>query len=197
MKSLIKFPLLVLLVLVAEVTLPGRAIAGRAPVALPESGSSSSGDTFSPGSEQAAVLSERIGGAVNNTVQTIQSSQEVPSVGNRTLSISSEKLNVIIAAISNTGSDIKILEEQISEEMGVEIELSVLGTSSRELNEAIASVNALIRDLNGEQLAAAVESPTFMALLKMLGNANQAVTDGSDDLIVPGSPMGIVKISLR
>jgi hypothetical protein len=203
MKLLLKFPLLALILLfITEAVLPGRAIAGSEPVVIPDAATTTLGDTLLeqtlfPGLEQTVDVSAQIGGAVANTVQTLQSNEEVPSINGRTLSISSEKLDVIAAAISNAGFDIEILEEQLSEEMDLEIELSVLGTSSDELEEAIKAVNELIVGLDREHLITAVESPTFMALLKMLGNANQAVTGDSDEFLVEGSAIGIVKITLR
>jgi hypothetical protein len=197
MKTLLKFPLLALVFLfVTEAILPGRAIAGSAPVALPESGSSGAGDTFSPSAEETSNLSALISAALNSTLQTFRSSQQVPSVGDRMLSISSEKLDTIAAAISSPSSNTASLQEQISEEMDTEIDLSILGSSSGDLNEAIESINAFILGLNREQLMAAIESPTFMALLKMLGEANQAVLGNSDDLPSGGSAAGIIKISL-
>ena len=58
--------------------------------------------------------------------------------------------------------------------------------------------------LNSEQLAAAIESPTFMALLRMLGAANQAAIDGEaegqdDEALAAqegGGSLGILQLSL-
>ncbi|MGC1305866.1 MAG: hypothetical protein WA885_01465 [Phormidesmis sp.] len=197
--ALAKFSLLALTCLsVAEIVSPAQALAGDKPVALPDSGSSSISDTFAPGRDlNRSVVAARIDGELASALQSIQSTQSVSSVGGRTLSLSPDQLAILAAAAA--GNDIEALERQLIAEMGgLEIDVSVLEVSSGNLVSAVNAANQLVTSLDSTQLAAAIESPTMMALLRMLGAANQALSEVGDRIppSQPGSTIGILQISL-
>ncbi|MGB3292582.1 MAG: hypothetical protein WBB01_06340 [Phormidesmis sp.] len=202
-RSLIKFPLLALVCfLSAEVALPARALAGRVPVVPPDS-SNAVGDTFTP--ERPALtgdtLAAQISNGVANALRTIQVRQSVRSINGKYLFISPNKVAALTAALSQvqTGErlDIEALEQQISDEMGgLEVDLTVLGTSESDLESAIETTNSFIEGLTREQLALAVNAPTLLALLQLLRAANDAA-DREIVSIPGGGRVGIVSIGLR
>lgn len=209
MRAIIKFPLLTLLCLLsAEAVFIRPAAAGRAPVALPESGSSGLGDTFSPAArppqgDANQILSSRIYSGITNALRTLQQRESVPSVGGQNLPISSEQLAQIETSFlgreGGTGFQLNELEQQLASDLGGNvIKVSLLGNSSSDLAAAIESANALITSLNSEQLAAATKSPTFMALLQLLNSGNDALSDRDLDRFFKASDrtFGILQMSL-
>lgn len=202
MRSLVQFPLMTVLFLFAGgATIAPPALAGSAAISQP---GTVTGDSYSPTGATGAVITARIGSGMVSTLRTIQAQESVISVGGRTLSISPEQVATIAAVLSSTGPEVEpaiaVLEQQLSDEMGgLDIDVSVLGSSSGDLSTAIENANELILSLNSEQLAAAIESPTFMALLRVLGAANQALTDDGETVLVleeGGGIVGILSISL-
>lgn len=203
MRSLVKFPILALsCFLFAEVALPTQALAGRVPVIPPDS-SNAVGDTFTPTRPALTgdVLAAQISNGVANALQTIQARQSVPSINGRYLFISPSKVAALTAALASvqTGErlDIEALERQISDEMGgLEVDLTVLGTSESELETAIETTNSFIEGLTREQLALAINAPTLLALLQLLRAANDAAS--REIVSIPGGGrVGVVSISLR
>ena len=200
--SLTKLLLLALACLSVDIALPSRALAGKVPVVPPDS-SNAVGDTFTPGRPPLTgnTLATQISNGVANALRTIQVRQSVPSINGRTLFISPSKVAALTAALSSvqTGEqlDIDTLERQISDEMcGLEVDLTVLGTSESDLETAIETTNRFIEGLTREQLACAINAPTLLALLQLLEAANDAA--GRESVtIVGGGRVGIVSISLR
>ena len=209
MRAIIKFPLLTLLCLLsAEASFIRPAAAGRAPVALPESGSSGLGDTFSPSArppqgDTGQILSSRIYSGITNTLRTLQQRESIPSIGGQNLPISSEQLAQIETSFlgreGGTGSRLSDLEQRLASDLGGRvIKVSLLGNSSSDLAAAIDSTNALIMGLNSEQLAAATKSPTFMALRELLNSGNDALSDRDLDRLFEAGDreFGILQMSL-
>ena len=194
---LIKFSLLALACLAAtEIICPASAIAGDRPVALPDSGSSSISDTFSPEPRNAARVTARISQELAETLQMLQSRQAVDSVNGRLLSLSSEEVAAISAALS-TGTDLEILEQQLQMEMGgLNLKISALDISPNNLAAAMKATNELVLSLNSEQLAAATESHIFIALLRFLEAANQAADEKElDAILAESSSMILLQMS--
>lgn len=186
--------------LTVEAVIPAQSWAGYAPVALPDSGSSGLGDTFSPSLDlrRNAALATRISTELTSTLETLQSRQSVSSIQGKPLSISSEAVAAIAAAANRSGTDTIDLEQQLKAETGIDIDVTVLTVSGRNLQRAIATTNSLIKSLSSEQLAAAVKSPTFIALLQLLNAANQSVDDETGVIVLEGSDaIGILQMSLR
>lgn len=214
--SLIKFPLVALLgLLAAESIMAPHAMAGSTPVALPDSGSSGVSDSFAPSATPSpsgssvsrsdadgTMLPTRIGSGALTTLRTIGARQFVRSVGGQTLSISPQQVSSISSVLSANDADIgpaiSVLEQQLSAELGgLALDISLLGSSTDNLSTAITAANQFILSLDSTQLAAAIESPTFMAMLEVLGGANQALIDDDDDIFVEGgAAVGIPRLSL-
>lgn len=203
MRSLVKFPILALVCLLsAEIALPTQALAGSVPLTPPDS-SNAVGDTFTPARPALTgdVLAAQISNGVANALRTIQARQSVRSINGKYLFISPSKVAALTAALSSvqTGErlDIEALEEQISDEMGgLEVDLTVLGTSESELETAIETTNNFVEGLTREQLALAINAPTLLALLQLLRAANDAAS--REIVSIPGGGrIGVVSISLR
>lgn len=183
MRSLIKYSLLALTGLTTlDILYPPVAIAGDRPVALPDSGSSGLGDTFSPEDrDRAAKTTAQISRQLAETLQQIQMRQSVESVGGQTIALSSETLEAIAAAVS-TEVDLDLLAQQLTTELGgLPLEISALEVSSNNLAVAVDAMNELVLSLDSEQLAMAVKSPVFISLLRLLEAANRA--DDEDSLV--------------
>ena len=181
MRSLIKYSLLALACLTTlDIICPAGAIAGDRPVALPDSGSSGLGDTFSPEErEYSSKTTAQISRKLAETLQQIQTRQSVESVGGQTIALSSEELDAIAAAVS-TEIDLDALEQQLIAEMGgLALEVSALEVSPDNLAAAVDAMNKLVLSLDSEQLALAVKSPIFISLLRLLEAANQATDEDS------------------
>lgn len=204
MRSLIKFSLLALVCLsMAELIHPAGVIAGDKPVALPDSGSSGLGDTFSPAPRNASGsrTSARISRELAEALQLIQTRQSVASVNGRSLALSPEEVAAIVDAVS-TGADIEALEQSLNKEMGgLDLKISALAVSPENLSMAVKANNELVLSLDSEQLAAAVESPIFIALLRLLEAANQTTGDRGDraaasaDILAEQGAMSLLQIS--
>jgi hypothetical protein len=206
MRSLIKFPLLALLSLLsAEALLAAPAMAGQAPVTPPDSSGAGVENTFpnGPGGPPSGqMVSERIYNGFLNTLRTIEQRELVPAVGGQDLPISPEQIAKIESSFLDQGNNIETrltdLEQQIATEMGVElVDLSLLGNSSNDLKTAIDSANTLIRGFDSEELAAAKDSPTFMALLRLLRGGKEALNDPELDRLFEdgGSDFGILQMT--
>ncbi|NJM97476.1 MAG: hypothetical protein HC800_10160 [Phormidesmis sp. RL_2_1] len=93
--------------------------------------------------------------------------------------------------------NIDVLERQIFEETGgaIEVDLSILGTSTTDIASATESFNTFFTSLTSEQLALAVESPTLMVLWRLLQAAYEA-TEGEVSTVPGGGLASIVSILL-
>ena len=184
MKLAIKLPLIAFLCLLgAEATASRQALAGVAPVVIPDSSASGLGDTFSnPGASRKNKLSCDNNGVVN-TLRDIKQSESVSSVNGEELSIAPNQINSIESLLSDrpTNAELDGLAQQVANETGVDVEISRLDLSSNDLRNAISSANELVSALDGEQLAAAADSPALMALLQLLKGGNASMP-GLDSL---------------
>ncbi len=196
---LIKIPLLALLCFsTAELMQPKLAQAGSTAVTFPDSSGAGVSDTLSPFALSAdRAIADQISQGIATALQTLQTEQSVPSIGDTTLALSPETVAAISAAAANgTRSDAAVLEQLLSEEIGVAINVSILETSPEKLRAAIAAINGVVTGLSSEQLAAAISSPTFMSVLQLLKNANEAIKDGNtSQTSVPS--LGILQLSLE
>ena len=178
MKLAIKFPLSSLLCLLCAGAMANSASAGVKPVVTPDSSGSGLGDTFSnPGFSNRSNISCTNNGVVN-TLRDIQQSKSVPSVNGQSLSISPEQINEIQSLLGGarpTASQLDALAQQITNETGIEVEVSRSGISSNELRSAISSANDLVNALDGPELAAAANSPTLMTLLQLIKGGNESI----------------------
>ena len=199
-----KIRLLAAACLLSSIAFSSEAIAGNAPVALPESGSSGISDTFSPQRRllNRTAFADRISHELIETLQSLQSRQQVDAISNQSIQISAEQLGTIGAATyveAAIDTSLAALEQQLMAEIeGLNIAISALEPSPRNLSIAIESSNELVAGLSSEQLAKAVQSPTFMALLQMLSAANRSVdTDRTVAAIEDHGSVNILKISRR
>ncbi|CAN5591433.1 hypothetical protein BH23CYA1_BH23CYA1_05210 [soil metagenome] len=203
--SLIKFPLFALLcAIAAEAVLPTGAIAGRVPVTPPGAGNAV-GDTFSPTrpAPTGTTLAGQINNGVLNALRTIQARNSVATINGKYLFISPSKVDTLTAALSAAEGieigerlNLELLEEQIADEMGgLEVDLTLLGTSESEVETAIETTNRFIEGLSREQLMLAINSPTLMALLQLLRAADEAA-NGSPITVPGGGLVGVMSISL-
>ncbi|MEL6901614.1 MAG: hypothetical protein AAFP07_11725 [Cyanobacteria bacterium J06606_4] len=191
--SLTKLPLLALLCFTAvEVMKPYQAIAGSIPV-FPPDGSSAVGDSFAPTDEGSSAgntgskvgTAGQIRGAALNIVRAVEANGSVPSVGGRSLPISEQQLAVVKAALSATGADVQpaitALTQQLASELGasgLELDISMIGSSPADLSTAVAAANNLIMNMSTAQLAAAIDSPTFILILAILEAAANSAEEG-------------------
>ena len=210
MRSLIKFPLMALLCLCGtSAVMPPRAMAGSTPVALPDSSVTGVSDGFAPAAETSsssatpAQVAAQINTGVTTVLVKIASEGTVSSVGGRSLAISPQQVSTIAAVLSATGNDVQpaivALEQQLSSELaGKSIEITVLASSASDLSSAITSANDIILSMSRAELIAAIESPTFMALVQVLGAANQPATGSDSDVALEevSGVTGILQMSL-
>ncbi|MEL6161468.1 MAG: hypothetical protein AAFQ40_09780 [Cyanobacteria bacterium J06623_5] len=204
--SLVKLPLFTLLCFTAvEVMNPSQVMAGSIPVAPPDSSGVNVGDSFAPAdsdSSSSSAAGNKVGtagqirGAALNIVRSIEAQGTVPSVGGRSLPISQQQLDVVKAAISATGDDvqpaIQALSQQLASELGgsgIELDISVIGNSPADLSTAVAAANSLITSMNSAQLAAAIDSPTFILILSILEAAANSA-EASED-VAEGTGFGL------
>lgn len=206
--SLIRFPMLALFcLLLVDVTAPSKAIAGNVPAGDTAVDGAAIGvdGSFAPEASSGGGITatpSEVSASVSGSLSGLQRSQSVTSVTGTQMPMSPAQLSVIAAALSTTGSDVQTaltaLSNQLSAELGgdLSIDVSVVSSSSNNLSLAIAEANALINSLTSEQLAAAMESPTFMALRQVLavaaGDAENA--EGLD--VEGGGNAGIPVLSL-
>ncbi|MGI8934853.1 hypothetical protein [Leptolyngbya sp. BC1307] len=196
---LVKVPLLALLCFsTVELALPRLAQAGTTPVTLPDSSVTGVSDTLLPTMTPAnQLIAAQISQGIAAALQTLQTDSSVPSVGDTTLLLSPEIVAAIAAAsASSTNSDITALEQLLSEEVGAAIDVSVLATSPENLRAAIEAINELVIGLSSEELAAAINSPTFMSVLHLLKGANEAIDDEAV-ASARGTLLGILQLSLE
>ena len=198
MKSAIKFPLLVLICLLcSEIALSRQAIAGKNSIVTPDSSGQGLGDTFSNyGSSPRSEFSCTNNG-VANSLRNIQRNESVPSVNGQEISLSPSQLDSIQSLVSNdrpTIDALSSLAQQISDETGINVEVSRADISSSALRSATNSANEMILALDGDQLNAAADSPTLMSLLELLRGGNEA--PAALDSLAGQCEVGLLKVSL-
>jgi len=182
-------------------------MAGNSPVALPDSGSSGLSDTFSPPRRlprpllNGTAAATRISHELVETLRSLQSRQQVNAISNQSIQISSEQIGTIGAATyveAATEESIEALEQQLMEEIiGLNVVISTLEPSPQNLKIAIEASNELVADLSSQQLAKAVESPTFMALRQMLSAASRSEDGGRATAMEAHESVNILKIDRR
>lgn len=91
---------------------------------------------------------------------------------------------------------VSALEQQIFAETGILIDVDIIGVSERNYGRAVSASNRLVRQLSDDQIVAVADSPTFIALLKLLGNANLDDDESSLIALVEGG-LGIPLLRLR
>ena len=198
MKSAIKFPLLVLLCLLcSETVLNRQAIAGKNSIVSPDASGQGIGDTFSGYSTFPQYEASCTNNGVANSLRNIQRNESVPSVGGREISVSPSQLDSIQSLVANDRPSIDSLSslaQQIADETGLNVEVSRADISSSALQSATNSANEMILALDGDQLAAAAESPTLMSLLELLRGGNDTVA--ALDSLAGQCEVGLLKVSL-
>ena len=178
------------------------SVAGQAPVVLPDSSSAGVGDTLAPANDDGAGSATSVSSAVSRNVmgnlRSILLQRSVPTVAGNSIAVPEQTVSLISEALSATGGAvepaIQALANQLGQELGdVGLQVTMLGTSPADFGAAVASMNDLIMGLNSQQLAQALESPTLMALHRMLsGTASSAVPVSGES-----NPQGIIQISAR
>lgn len=202
MRALIKISLLALFSSTALAILPtSRAMAGTAGVTPPDSGGVNVGDSFAPpaaddaDSGSSASNNNNTPAAISNAIavvlETIETTQSVTSPTGEPMPLTSAQAETITAALTATGADIEpaiaALEQQLSAELGgLGIEIEVVGPSPANLEVAIAAANALIDSLSSAELAAALESPTFVAIRNILAGSKEGGSDGDRERLASG-----------
>ncbi|MGD1866155.1 MAG: hypothetical protein ACFB0D_16525 [Phormidesmis sp.] len=208
-QTFIKYPLATLFCLAAVSTVsPRTAIAGNQTVSPPDSGGVNVSDTFAPDADDSSssggsdpqTIAAQISAGIASTVSSLRATGTVPSVDGTELSISEAKIDTIVAAVSTTGAGseaaIDALEQQLASELGAEgfdLDITILGNTPTNLQAAISAANSVILSLDSAQLAAAIQSPTFMAILQMLGGAVETV-DG--ELVIVTEEGGVLGLPL-
>ncbi|MEL6940201.1 MAG: hypothetical protein AAFO84_13520 [Cyanobacteria bacterium J06598_1] len=82
-------------------------------------------------------------------------------------------------------SAITALEQQILSETGFAVQVDIIPASARNYSAAVSAANEVVLQLNSQQLNAVIASPTFVSILRLLGNVNfdaegvERVTTGS------------------
>ena len=191
------FLLSMLCLLYSEVTASQPAFAGVTPVLPPDSSGSGLGDTFSnPEFSNRSKLSCTNNGVVN-TLRNIQRSQSVSSVSGRKLAVSPSQIDEIESLLVGdrpTAAQLEALAQQVTEETGIDVEISRSGLSSSELQTAIGSANELVNALDSQQLAATADSPALMTLLQLIKGGNESMP-GLDSL-AGECETGLLKVGL-
>ena len=191
------FLLSMLCLLYSEAIASRQAFAGVTPVLIPDSSGSGLGDTFSyPGFSNRSKLSCTNNGVVN-TLRSIQRSKSVPSVSGSNLAVSPSQIDEIESLLVGdhpTAAQLDALAQQVTEETGIDVEISRSGLSSSELQTAIGSANELVNALDSQQLSAAANSPALMTLLQLIKGGNESMP-GLDSL-AGECETGLLKVGL-
>lgn len=191
--------------LLVDVTAPSKAIAGNVPAGDTAVDGAAIGvdGSFAPEASSGGGITatpSEVSASVSGSLSGLQSSQSVTSVTGAQLSISPAQLSVITAALSATGGDIQLtaLGNQIAAELGgdLSVDVSVVSSSSNNLQSAISAANSLINSLTSEQLEAAMESPTFMALRQVLAAAAGDAENAEGLEVEGGGNAGLPVLSL-
>ena len=148
------WPTLAVTACLAIAVAPHSAMAGNSPVALPDSGNSGLSDTFSPPRRllNGTAAATRISHELVETLRSLQSRQQVNAINNQSIQISPEQIGMIGAATyveAATDESIRALEQQLMEEIiGLNLTVSTLEPSPRNLEIAIEASNELVADLS-------------------------------------------------
>ncbi|MEO0519680.1 MAG: hypothetical protein AAF171_20520 [Cyanobacteria bacterium P01_A01_bin.116] len=179
MRALFKISLAVLAgLVVAESAVSRPAIAGSRGVTLPGSGSSGVSDNFGPDTvdtrQPTTVEREAV-----NTLDSFKDRSEVPALDGEALPISPEQIAKLESSLSGTGdleANLLALQQQLEVELGGSgVEVTRVSNSPSDVRAAVDSVNDLIMNLDSEALAAALDSPTFTSIVRLLRDAIETV----------------------
>jgi hypothetical protein len=176
------------------------AIGGKTPVVLPDSSLAGVADALAPSNDDtvgtAQASSTEISRQVLSNLREIRVQRSVPTVAGDSITVPEQSIQLINDALSATGGEIepavRALEQQLRTELrGVGIQVSLLGNTFADYNTAVAAMNDFILSLNSEQLAVALQSPTLMALHRLLSGKSNSVVPATGEV----NPEGIIKIS--
>ncbi len=176
------------------------ALAGKGPVVLPDSSLAGVGDILAPSDDNSTGnptdLSTEISRQVVSNLRSIRVQRSVPTVTGDSIAVPEQSIRLISDALSATGGEIepaiRALEQQLRLELSdVEVQVSLLGNSAVDYNTAVAAMNDFVLSLNSEQLALALESPTLMALHRLLSGKSDSVVPVTGEI----NPEGLIKIS--
>ncbi|NEQ49260.1 MAG: hypothetical protein F6K11_03880 [Leptolyngbya sp. SIO3F4] len=162
---------------------PTLVLAGSTPVIETDSGTAGQGDGFAAGSLSDQALAAEASNLFVITLQAVVDQGQV-DLGDTSLSLTTEEIqafNTLLSGGSDTAAEVDFLVDQISEDVGLEIDINVVAASAANLELVVDSFNNLIASLNGEQLRAAYASAPLQAILQALRAAVQSVDDDAND----------------
>ena len=178
------------------------SVAGQAPVVLPDSSSAGVGDTLAPSNDDISgnsnAVSTEITRNVTSNLRSIRVQRSVPTVAGDTIAVPEQTISLISDAMTATGGEvepaIQALADQLGQELrGVGLEVSLLSNTTGDYGSAVAAMNDFIMGLNSQELALALESPTLMAVHRILSGKSTTTVPVSGET----NWSGIIKISAR
>ncbi len=162
---------------------PNLVLAGSVPVFETDSGTTGQGDGFATGALVDQALALEASNLLISTLQAVVDQGQV-DLGNTSLALTTEEIQAFNTLLSgsfdSTAAD--FLVDQISEDIGVEVDINVIPASAANLELVVSRFNSLVASLNSEQLRAAYASAPLQAILQALRVAVRSVDDDSSDL---------------
>ncbi len=163
---------------------PTLVLAGSVPVIETDSGTAGQADGFAAGALADQALAVESSSLLISTLQTVVDQGQV-DLGNTSLTLTAEEIqafNTLLSGGPDTATAANFLGDQISGDIGVEVDINVVTASAANLELVVSRFNSLIANLDSAQLRAAYTSAPLQAILQALQVAVQSVSDDSDTL---------------
>lgn len=181
------------------VTAPSKVLAGAVPVVETDSSITGQGGGFANDALASFALGGQISAALANSLQIIASQGQV-TVGGQTLNLTPEEVqafNALFSGGAEAEAAADFLVEQISDDIGVDLEIDLISASGGNLEIVVDNFNTLIDSLSRPQLILALRSAPLQAILQSL-QAAIAATDSEDeeDLVVNGNAPVLILLRL-
>lgn len=182
------------------IAVPSRVMAGSVPVFETDSSTTGQADGFAAGAIADRLPEEQINAQISaafvSSLQTILNQRQV-QVGDQRLQLSVEDIQAFNTILSG-GADAEIaanfLVQQMSADIGVDLDLELIAASGDNLNIVVSNVNTLVRNLNRAQLIRAVRSAPLQAILQSLRAAVDAAED--DEVLAGGNTAVLIRLKL-
>ena len=92
-----------------------------------------------------------------------------------------EAFSIILSSGSGTEAAAEFLIQQISTDLGVEVDIDIVTANMDNLDVVVSSFNTLVNSLNRAQLIRAYNSAPLQAILQALQAAAQVVEDDNEE----------------
>ncbi len=172
---------------------PSQVWAGSVPVVETDSSITGQGGGFANDAIADFALSRQISAALIESLQTITRPGQV-EVGGQTLTLTTEEIqafNTILAGGPDAEAAANFLVQQISADIGVDLEMALIAASGSNLDIVVNNFNTLVNSLNRTQLLGAFQSASLQAILQALQAAVRASRE-PEELLDGGESISIL-----